>query len=449
MADRHAAPGPGAQARAFTQEWSLATPILFFGKKSSTRDGVTAEKFIKEMEARKTKYNWSNQETLTYFISCLRDEAANWWESTVELDIDYCEIGNGTHATENWEAAKAVFRDHYGLAGRTFRLWFKDNATQRSGEDVQAYIQRAGKQIVTFLHDNTEDAITDFIMPARMHNMMQFIARDNVRGAWEEVPIPGRPEPDRADNEAPVELAAGIRLLLNQRANRRGADGRIEAFNVEEHMDEVRGLINTAFNEASARAATFTTRAADYALAEQKKIVRVQVTRFLQSHLVLEGIANKDVRLYAKELLEKPREQRKSYRVICDLVGKKANSKAHLCVNEVDIQQPAEEEAPTAPASVDAAAAKKKKEQDAKAKAGREKKAAAAANKSSAGGANKRNTNEHCTFCNITGHTDAKCRQKKFIMNNKKKIAQLMAVDAEVETISAQQASGNDNRRWE
>jgi hypothetical protein len=62
-----------------TEELSLTTPVLFYGK---CKDGkrIPPNAFLMELEARHTRHGWEPRRLLRFVKSCLRGEAAPWWE---------------------------------------------------------------------------------------------------------------------------------------------------------------------------------------------------------------------------------------------------------------------------------------------------------------------------------------------------------------------------------
>jgi hypothetical protein len=72
----------GVQMAQNTQELSLTTPVLFYGK---CKDGksIPPNAFLMELEARQTRHGWEPSMLLRFVKSCLRGEAALWWEGCI------------------------------------------------------------------------------------------------------------------------------------------------------------------------------------------------------------------------------------------------------------------------------------------------------------------------------------------------------------------------------
>jgi hypothetical protein len=72
----------GVQMAQNTQELSLTTPVLFYGR---CKDGksIPPNAFLMELEARQTRHGWEPSMLLLFVKSCLRGEAALWWEGCI------------------------------------------------------------------------------------------------------------------------------------------------------------------------------------------------------------------------------------------------------------------------------------------------------------------------------------------------------------------------------
>jgi cobalamin biosynthesis Mg chelatase CobN len=80
-----------------TQEMSLTTPVRFEGRCPRT--------FIRELEARQRRHGWEQKKLLRFAESCLRGEAALWWECCSRAD-----------GKEKYATFKAAFETHYGIS---------------------------------------------------------------------------------------------------------------------------------------------------------------------------------------------------------------------------------------------------------------------------------------------------------------------------------------------
>jgi hypothetical protein len=72
----------GVQMAQNTQELSLTTPVLFYGR---CKDGksIPSNAFLMELEGRQTRHGWEPSMLLRFAKSCLRGEAALWWEGCI------------------------------------------------------------------------------------------------------------------------------------------------------------------------------------------------------------------------------------------------------------------------------------------------------------------------------------------------------------------------------
>jgi hypothetical protein len=72
----------GVQMAQNTQELSLTTPVLFYGK---CKDGksIPLNAFLMELKARQTRLRWELSMLLRFVKSCLRGKAALWWKGCI------------------------------------------------------------------------------------------------------------------------------------------------------------------------------------------------------------------------------------------------------------------------------------------------------------------------------------------------------------------------------
>jgi hypothetical protein len=120
-----------------TQELSLTSPVLFYGK---CKDGksIPPNAFLMELEARQTRHGWEPSMLLRFVKSCLRGEAALWWEG--------CILSYG----DDQEA----FKQHYGIGGATNNLCWADTFRQRSDEDIREYFSRSTAELGNHLKES-------------------------------------------------------------------------------------------------------------------------------------------------------------------------------------------------------------------------------------------------------------------------------------------------------
>jgi hypothetical protein len=114
-----------------TQELSLTTPVLFYGK---CKDGksIPPNAFLMELEARETRHGWEPSMLLRFVKLCLRGKAALWWEGCILLYGDDQDQG----PAENYAAFKVAFKQPRDRRGDKQPL-LADTFRQRSDEDIR------------------------------------------------------------------------------------------------------------------------------------------------------------------------------------------------------------------------------------------------------------------------------------------------------------------------
>jgi hypothetical protein len=122
----------GVQMAQNTQELSLTTPVLFYGK---CKDGksIPPNAFLMELEARQTRHGWEPSMLLCFAKSYLRGKAALWWEGCI---LSYGDDQDQGPAEKN-AAFKVAFKQHYGIGGATNNFCWADTFRQRSNEDMR------------------------------------------------------------------------------------------------------------------------------------------------------------------------------------------------------------------------------------------------------------------------------------------------------------------------
>jgi hypothetical protein len=143
----------GVQIAQNTQELSLTTPVLFYGK---CKDGksIPPSAFLMELEARQTRHGWEPSMLLRFVKSCLRGESALWWEGCILSYGDDQDQGPAeTYATFK-VAFKVAFMQHYGIGGATNNLCWADTFRQRSDEDIREYFSRSTAELGNHLKES-------------------------------------------------------------------------------------------------------------------------------------------------------------------------------------------------------------------------------------------------------------------------------------------------------
>jgi len=403
-----------------TQELSLAQPILFYGLKSRDRDALSPEKFIREIEAKQTKYNWSDAETLPYIVSCLRGEAADWWTASLEND-DAADSPTGP--TRNYKAFLKAFKEHYFLGGRTHRLNWRQTIVQQQGEDTITYLQRAMKELSTFIKENAHRALPGF-------------SKDSPVGLATTFTDLERKLSDAA-NQALSDDQLNAAIRSSYAACLQENDAKLLVPNEDL-------LVSTAIREIrrlQRETNVLLTGELDgilegFAANTQARHERHTI-QFWISELVFDGLANRDIRLYARDLLDKKANgsSTESLRTITDLVGRFASSRNSNGNSKTSNHVHATE---TTEATEEAVAAAGRKQQTTNNNKPRR-------NLPTTPGA-------ICGFCKKRGHTEQQCQKKKNITKDKTKVAEANVAEQSAppppapqpqETVSIS-TSGND-----
>jgi hypothetical protein len=100
-----------------TQELSLTTPVLFYGK---CKDGksIPPNAFLRgETDTKRMGAQYAVK-------SCLRGESALWWEGCILSYGDDQDQG----PAENYAAFKVAFKQHYGIGRATNNLCWEQEA---------------------------------------------------------------------------------------------------------------------------------------------------------------------------------------------------------------------------------------------------------------------------------------------------------------------------------
>jgi hypothetical protein len=108
----------GVQMAQNTQELSLTTPVLFY-RKGKDGKSIPPNAFLMELEARLTRHGWEPWMLLRLVKSCLRGEAALWWEGCF-LTYGYDQYQG---QAKNYAAFKIAFKQHYGIGGATNMIY--------------------------------------------------------------------------------------------------------------------------------------------------------------------------------------------------------------------------------------------------------------------------------------------------------------------------------------
>ena len=132
-----------------TGEFSLTTPVLFYGRCKDGK-GIPPNAFLMELESRQTRHDWEPEQLLRFVKSCLRGESASWWEGCILSYGDDMDQG----PAENYAAFKTAFRQHYGVGGATNSLCWADTFRQRGDEDIREYFSRSTAELGNHLKES-------------------------------------------------------------------------------------------------------------------------------------------------------------------------------------------------------------------------------------------------------------------------------------------------------
>jgi hypothetical protein len=133
-----------------TQELSLTTPVLFYGR---CKDGksIPPNAFLMELEARQTRHRWEPSMLLWFLKSCLRGKAALWWEGCILSYGDDQDQGQA----ENYVAFKTAFKQHYGIVRAMNNLCWADTFRERSDKDIREYLSKATTELGNQLKESS------------------------------------------------------------------------------------------------------------------------------------------------------------------------------------------------------------------------------------------------------------------------------------------------------
>lgn len=148
-------------------ELSVAVPILFAGKDTS-RGTLPPQHFLKEIDAKRTRASWDEATTMAYVTSCLRGEAADWWNSFCNFSTNTKD--ESTALKNDWTAFIKEFKVHYQLAGPTKYYDWNDTFNQRNNETCREYFSRACGIVNLFCEENHAEYYEKFTSIAKPNN---------------------------------------------------------------------------------------------------------------------------------------------------------------------------------------------------------------------------------------------------------------------------------------
>jgi hypothetical protein len=171
----------GVQMAQNTQELSLTTPVLFYRK---CKDGksIPPNAFLMELKARQTRHGWEPSMLLRFVKSCLRGEAALWWEGCILSYGDDQDQG----PADNYVAFKIAFKQHYAIGGATNNLCWADTFCQRSDEDIREYFSRSTAELGNHLKESAPllygKAYTPVNISVNVKNTLKRLRMSQKRG---------------------------------------------------------------------------------------------------------------------------------------------------------------------------------------------------------------------------------------------------------------------------
>jgi hypothetical protein len=219
----------GVQMAQNTQELLLTTPVLFYRR---CKDGksIPPNAFLMELEARQTRHGWEPSMLLRFVKSCLRGEAALWWEGCILSYGDEEDQG----PAENYVAFKVSFKQHYGIGGATNNLCWADTFRQRSDEDIREYFFRSTAELANHLKESAKLLFGKIYTPMDLgpdvNNMLARIRSRRALGEnvgrdvvlHQETDQCVREQTERSTRAAKLELAKNFHTFLTSQAIMQG-----------------------------------------------------------------------------------------------------------------------------------------------------------------------------------------------------------------------------------
>jgi len=127
------------------------------------KDGITAENFIKRIEAAQATLSWSDEETYNYFSWALREKAQKWLTS-----LEYCD----TKFEKKWSFIKNEFKKYFcAKLDQTALLVSLRDLSMKSTEDPLDFFSRVTEVI---------QLINDTMTPGQIANMPEAITPEFV-----------------------------------------------------------------------------------------------------------------------------------------------------------------------------------------------------------------------------------------------------------------------------
>ena len=171
-------------------EVTVLAPLNFHGHTKSNNAAdhkqMAPEDFIREIYARKTQHEWNDERTISHAASQFRDEAAAWWDESLDLDYDDAQVDN-IHRI--WTHFKKAFKLQW-YKTKTRSIDWHGISKQAENEEVISYIIRVNTQIHKYFgisrgEANIEDPEIVESLPATttMINALPLVNREEVRAA--------------------------------------------------------------------------------------------------------------------------------------------------------------------------------------------------------------------------------------------------------------------------
>ena len=100
-------------------------------------DYLSPTLFLNECNQRRTRFRYSNRDTVEFFKMSLRGPASNWYAGIEAVNRDRTRI-----CIDDWDGLQMAFRQHHGIGGKLFHVDFKQILTNLKDEPVGTYIAR-------------------------------------------------------------------------------------------------------------------------------------------------------------------------------------------------------------------------------------------------------------------------------------------------------------------
>ena len=142
-------PVPVPAQLAFSTEVNLSQPLSWFGSGSSSE--LTPQQFLHEIDQRRIRCGWTDEQTLAFVGVSLKGAALNWFRSTPRLAESTadreCFAGRGEGA---WSRFQGLFLRSHLSGGKTHRIDQRRTFVQDQNEPIVGFRSRSLESYSTF-----------------------------------------------------------------------------------------------------------------------------------------------------------------------------------------------------------------------------------------------------------------------------------------------------------